>query len=649
MIFPSCDGALTEAERNVNEYIYPYLTFELSDTLTYYTATVVAGANLATVSIPGEYHTDFGAMPIREFSGYENPEDAESLVELILDQNVKNVAEDALEYAVNIEYAKHDGLLGASTWAYLPPLAKKGYHFVGWKADDEYIWKFVDGEYKQLVFEIDSEHAEAAPVFYPLVKIERVDPTCTEDGNIEYFRCEDCGKIYSDKDGVYEIDDVLIPSSGHYLVFRESISPTCETEGQIEHYDCEICGMNFTDSEGANPIDDVTIDMVDHVSDETYHKNEDGHWFECIVCHTELKKEAHDWDEGVINKHPTDNEDGLKIYTCEICSATKEEILSDHVHKLGDEVAEVPATCTEDSYKRGTCTECGREVTIKTGNKLGHLLSAFEHEGPDCLNAGTKKHFACSRCNLNFTNSSAKEVLEDVSIPALGHSYKSVWSHDAEYHWKVCNRDENHKTEPIKHSLDKEIESAVFQKIPANCEHGAIYYKSCECGEMSKTETFESGSVMHRFENENGEKNYVFDKNNHWIECRVCGIDKEGSKGSHELVTIGSIRACSVCSYRFSSASGGFNPELEEIDPRGQLVLVSHDGNVYTFKVVNKNDEFPITSYKWETSGIAISDVNGSTFSFEAPKKRTYSVRCVFSNGYGVGSLSTTVNGGNGI
>lgn len=73
---------------------------------------------------------------------------------------------------------------------------------------------------------------------------------------------------------------------------------------------------------------------------------------------------------------------------------------------------------------------------------------------------------------------------------------------------------------------------------------------------------------------------------------------------------------------------------------------ISIDGNIYTFRIEDENKDFPITSYEWETSGIAITGANGSTFSFAAPRKRTYSVRCVFSNGYGVTSLSATVSGG---
>lgn len=646
ILFPSCDDSLTEAEGNINEFIYPYLEFELSDTLTYYTATVVAGADLSTVRIPGEYHTDFGTMPVEEFAGFANPEDAAGLKELILDHNVQKVKDNALDYATNLETVSHVGESEEKEWAYLPKMSKKGHHFIGWKSSDVYIWQIVDGEYKQITFTIDPESSEAVPVFVKLSKVDRKEATCTEDGNYEYYYCEDCGKMYSDEDGVYEIDDILIPSRGHHLVHREYIAPTCETPGQMEHYHCEVCGLYYEDKDASITIDDVTIDIVDHKSDEEYHKNDDSHWFECIWCDLEIGKEDHKWNEGVVEKEPTANEDGLRIYTCTICGHEKEEILTDHEHIIGDDAEIIPATCTEDSFRKGICTVCGRDVIVKAGERLGHDLKKAERIEPDCENKGVKNHFHCSRCNLDFTNESAAEVIEELSIPALGHKYKTVWSHDAKQHWKVCERDENHKTEPVEHIFDRKAENPVFLKEQANCEHGVIYYISCECGEKSMTETFEVGEPLHRFEKEDGTPNYAYNADGHWIECVICNVKKDGTSGGHSLEKEGANKICTICPYLIPGVSGGFSPEMVERDPRGELIQVSRDGNIYTFRIVDKNEDFPITSYEWETSGVAIAGVNESTFSFEAPGKKTYSVRCIFSNVYGVTSLSATVSGG---
>ena len=49
----------------------------------------------------------------------------------------------------------------------------------------------------------------------PLTKTEAKAPTCTEDGNTEYWTCEICKKIFSDAEGNTELTDTAIPATGH--------------------------------------------------------------------------------------------------------------------------------------------------------------------------------------------------------------------------------------------------------------------------------------------------------------------------------------------------------------------------------------------------------------------------------------------------
>ena len=57
LMLVSCNigiSPISEAEGNVNYYIYPYLKFTLSTDRTYYIASVVQGAKLTSISIPGK-------------------------------------------------------------------------------------------------------------------------------------------------------------------------------------------------------------------------------------------------------------------------------------------------------------------------------------------------------------------------------------------------------------------------------------------------------------------------------------------------------------------------------------------------------------------------------------------------------------------
>ena len=66
---------------------------------------------------------------------------------------------------------------------------------------------------------------------HKLVKTERKEPTCTEEGNIEYWFCEECGKYFSDEKGKTEVTDVVLPAKGHTF------------EGNV----CTVCGLKTSE------------------------------------------------------------------------------------------------------------------------------------------------------------------------------------------------------------------------------------------------------------------------------------------------------------------------------------------------------------------------------------------------------------------
>ena len=141
LILTSCNlgiNKIDDSEGSVNYYIYPYLKFTLSPDRTYYSASVITGAKLETVSVPGFLHTDFGAMPIKEFAGFENSNDSVNLKEVTLDVHIEKVKEGAFDKAENLKVVKTSGDKEGPKWANLPSLKKDGYHFIGWKAGETF-------------------------------------------------------------------------------------------------------------------------------------------------------------------------------------------------------------------------------------------------------------------------------------------------------------------------------------------------------------------------------------------------------------------------------------------------------------------------------------------------------------------------------
>ena len=104
---------------------------------------------------------------------------------------------------------------------------------------------------------------------HSLKKIEKRDATCVADGNIEYYVCESCGKLFSDGEGTKEIDysETVIPKGHSFGEWIDEIPPDSERDGVKGHRDCLICGKHF-DREN-NEITDLTIKKDQESSSET--------------------------------------------------------------------------------------------------------------------------------------------------------------------------------------------------------------------------------------------------------------------------------------------------------------------------------------------------------------------------------------------
>ena len=104
---------------------------------------------------------------------------------------------------------------------------------------------------------------------HSLKKIEKRAATCVADGNIEYYVCESCGKLFSDGEGTKEIDysETVIPKGHSFGEWIDEIPPDSERDGVKGHRDCLICGKHF-DREN-NEITDLTIKKDQESSSET--------------------------------------------------------------------------------------------------------------------------------------------------------------------------------------------------------------------------------------------------------------------------------------------------------------------------------------------------------------------------------------------
>ena len=152
---------------------------------------------------------------------------------------------------------------------------------------------------------------------HDLTHVKAKAATCTEDGNVEYYECKDadclittggCGKKYSDKYGLNEIDDVTIHATGHHTEKVGAKDPTCTEEGNTEYWKCSVCGHLFKDQQASEEIkaSDTVIAALGHdpkhieAKDPTYLKDGNKEHYECQRdgCHKKF------WDAECKNEAP---------------------------------------------------------------------------------------------------------------------------------------------------------------------------------------------------------------------------------------------------------------------------------------------------------------------------------------------------------
>lgn len=649
----SCDSELKRVEDgNVNYYIYPYLKFTLSNDLTYYEVSVVEGAKLTSVSIPGFHHTDFGPMPIKVFKGFENPEDATSLKTVYIDVNVDRIADGAFDYAYSLESVITTGTSDGQYWAKLPPsLTRNGYHFHGWKVGDI----IYDGG---STVALDPDSPVAEPYFIELEHHDVVEPTCTEEGNIEYWKCPECGKLFTDSYAENSVNSVSVPLTGHLypLVHKEYVAPTCQTEGNVEYWRCDRCMEAFTDETGTEVLENYILAKVPHESDGETYSSETVHYHKCRWCGIVMDEEAHTFGEWIIDKDATENEVGLKHAVCTEpgCGYVKKAWIPEHDHFDYEPVykVKVDATCLEGAYYLEKCgnPDCGTilRIDIEEEKAKGHTGTYYEYVAPTCISTGTKAHLWCNVCKAPYENRWSKDKMETIEVPLKAHEYNSSWTIGEDTHYHLCNTCGIARSDETKH-VYKQVVDKKYLKYSSTCQHANQYVESCECGKEG-TKLFESGEI--------GEHEYSvikpFDSEYHYSYCKYCDAQDPTSKKKHTFIPSTYGKICKDCNYEVPNTEGGFDVVIVDKTPKGHIELTSDDGTEKTFVFVNEKSAYPPTKLEWSVEGAimrtddvtGITDYSGYSFTATTPYPMTYRITCRYSNDTAAGSSTIVVSGG---
>ena len=229
-------------------------------------------------------------------------------------------------------------------------------------------------EWKNIQFVDGNSRLTNAEIVYgrthecTLTHLPEKAPTCTENGNHEYYYCPICKKASKDAEGTQltTVEAETLPALGHSMEKHEETAATCTTLGNHTYYFCTTCKKAFLDAAGKREttVKEQTVDALGHA----------------MVLH--------DTQAAACGKPGN-----AKYYTCRICG---------------------------NSYKdyQGTQATTPEAETIPA---LAHLMVKTEAVDPTHTHGGNRAYYTCTRCGKLYQDpeGTRETTLEAETLPRL--------------------------------------------------------------------------------------------------------------------------------------------------------------------------------------------------------------------------------------
>ena len=366
---------------------------------------------------------------------------------------------------------------------------------------------FIDEDFTQSV---DDAGTILPALGHAMVLTEAKAATCTEDGNNAYYTCGNCHKVFQDEQGEKEATTQaeVLPALGHTMAVVNTTAPTCTGKGNRLYYTCKTCGKAFKDKAGL----EATTPAAEAVP---------------ALGHTMAKTDA---------VAPTCTEKGSNAYyTCETCEKVFKDVLGKQETTVEAEVLEAlghsmvlteakESTCTETGNNTYyTCKTCGKVYKDEVGEKettvsaetipaLGHTMTKTEAVAPSCTEVGNNTYYTCKVCGKVYKDQAGTQETTTPAeiVSALGHTMV--------------------KTDAV---------------APTCTEKGSNVYYTCEiCGkvfkdEAGKQETTVEAEVLEALGHsmvltEAKEPTCTETGNNLYYTCKTCGKVYQDEAGEKE-------------------------------------------------------------------------------------------------------------------
>ena len=267
-----------------------------------------------------------------------------------------------------------------------------------------------------------------------------VASTCKDQGNIEYWYCEDCVAYFSDAACTTEINEssILLPlSTTHQTTLQNAKSASCTEAGYTGDEVCTVCGKTITTG---SVINKTSHTLTNHPAvSPTEEADGNTEYWECTSCHkyfsdangeTEIAENS--W---VIPKITQPSSTTAYSNEHENDPSGDDVFGEDHpdTHNVTAYPA-VAATCTtagnsaywycEDCNKYFSDAECTTEIQENSWViPASHKLTKHNAVSATCTTAGNTEYWECTSCHKYFSDAQGKtEIAENSWVIPASHT-----------------------------------------------------------------------------------------------------------------------------------------------------------------------------------------------------------------------------------
>ena len=383
----------------------------------------------------------------------------------------------------------------------------------------------------------------------------------------------------------------------HSLTHYEYKAPTCTENGNKEYWYCESCKQYFSDENAtmSTTKEDTVIPATEHAYGEPtweWSKNGQSATATFICDNDENHQESKEASiTSTVKEEPTCTEDGITVYT-----ATVE--FNGQTYTDTKEIADLPATGHSYGEPVWSWAEDGKtcKVTFTCEKDENHkktpevkVTSAVKTPAT-CTEKGVTTYTA----TVEFNGKTYTDTKDVADIPATGHSYgEPVWS------WSedgktctvtfTCEKDETHKETP-------KVTVTSAEKTPGTCTEAGVttYTATVEYNGNTYTDTKDVADIPaigHKLTKTEAKAPSSTDTGNieYWY-CKVCDKYFSDEKAEHEITLEDTIIA------KLPKLISGANQEWTKGSKDGLTFKVDTDINEFK-KVLVDGKELKDTNY----------------------------------------------------